>query len=159
MKRRITLSIALALVVVLVSLMSSDQVANAEPPQRFVFDTGIVKVGDGQTLILSVVAGDFNGDGHLDVGDFVFKRFVYMQGPCSGDGVCRQTIDSQSTSDPIMLMAGEAASIAVDPSDPNVIYVRAAVVSNSRDVRVNAMIIDNATGEVSAFFGPNVNTI
>jgi len=149
MHRKITLSLALALALLL-SLMSSESPVGARPPQRFVFDTGLVKVGVGQTLMVFVAAGDVNGDGRVDATDFVFRRFAYVQGPCSGDGACRQTIESQSTSDRIMLMPDEAASIAVDPSDPSGNTVRAVVVSSNRNARVTATIIDKVTGKTTS---------
>ena len=48
MKRRITLSIALVLSVVLLSLMKSDSTATAAPPQRYAYDTGYLAPGAGQ---------------------------------------------------------------------------------------------------------------
>ena len=151
MKRKLTLSIALALGIVLVSLTSTDWPVGAEPPQRFVFDTGLIKVGAGQLPLVSVAAGDFNGDGSVSGTDFVVRRFEYAQGPCTGDGVCRQAIESQTISDPMRLLPGQAASIAVDPSDPTGgIYVRAVVVSNKRSALVTASIIDTVTGKTTS---------
>ncbi len=150
MKRRITLSIALALSVVLLALMKSDSTANAAPPQRFTADTGVVALGPNQVLRIST--GDMNRDGDFSGTDDVRVRFRRMEYTLVGTdgGVWRLAIASQNTSDPITLMPGEAASIAVDPSDPNVIYVRVAVVSSRRDVRVNAFIIDDATQSITA---------
>lgn len=149
-KRKITLSIALTLSIILVLLTTSDSPVAAQPPQRFVFDTGLVKVGVGQTFILFVAAGDFNGDGRVDGTDFVFRRFAYVQGPCSADGACRQTIESQFTSNRMMLMPDEAASIVVDPSDPSGNTVRAVVMSSNRNARVTATIIDKVTGKTTS---------
>jgi len=147
MKRKLTLSIALVLGIVLFSLMSSDWRVGAEPPQRFVFDTGLIKVGAGQMLTVFVAMGDFNGDGSVDGADYVFRRFEYVQGPCTGDDVCRLAIGSQTVSAVTHLTPGQAASIAVDPSDPNGNTVRAVVVSNKRSARVTASIIDTVTGK------------
>lgn len=146
MKHKIILSIAI-MTIGLVSLTSSDSPVEAEPPQRFGFDTGIVKLGVDQALIVFVAGGDADGDGRVDGADFVFRRFVYAPGPCSSDGVCRQTIESQSTSDRKTLMPDEAASIVVDPSDPTGNTVRAMVVSNNRNARVTAAILDTVTGK------------
>ena len=146
MKRKLTLSIALTLGIVLVSLTSMDWTVGAEPPQRFVFDTGLIKVGAGQLPLVFVAAGDVNGDGSVSGTDFVVRRFEYAQGPCTNDGVCRQAIESQTVSDPMRLLPGQAASIAVDPSDPSGNTVRAVVVSNKRNARVSATIIDAVTG-------------
>src|SRR5688572_1189155 len=118
MKRRITLSIALVLSIVLVALMSSDSTVSAEPPQRYCFDTGVVARGTDQELRVTAV-------GALDLNDLFIRvnRQMFTQGVCSG-GVCRLAVSSQNTSAPMALMPGEAVSVAVDPSDPNVIYVR-----------------------------------
>ena len=150
MKIKLTLSIALALGIVLLSLTYSDWTAGAEPPQRFVFDTGLIKVGTGQLAIVSVAAGDFNGDGSVDAADYVFRRFEYAEGPCTPDGVCRQAVESQSVSDVIRLLPGQAASIVVDPSDPTGNTVRAVVVTNKRSARVTASIVDTVTGRTTS---------
>lgn len=151
MKRKLALSITLALGIVFATLASSYSPVGAEPPQRFVFDTGLVKVGAGQMLILFVAAaGDFNGDGRVEGTDFVVRRFAYMDGPCSGDGVCRQAIEAQSVSDLTRLMPGQAASIAVDPSDPTGNTMRAVVVSNRRNARVSATVFDTVTGKTTS---------
>ncbi|HKP69292.1 MAG TPA: hypothetical protein VJV05_08410 [Pyrinomonadaceae bacterium] len=147
MKQKLTLLVALALGIALVSLVSWEWTVGAEPPQRFVFDTGLTKVGTGQLLRVSVAAGDFDGDGSVSGTDFVVRRFQYGQGPCTADGVCRQGIESQSVSDPMRLMPGQGASIVVDPSDPTGNTVRAMVVSNKRSSRVSASIIDTVTGK------------
>ena len=150
MRRRIILSSALTLSIVLVSLTSTDWHVGAEPPQRFVFDTGLIKVGAGQLVLVFVAAGDFNGDGSVSGTDFVVRRFEHAQGPCTGDGVCRQVIESQTVSDPTRLLPGQAASIAVDPSDPTGNTVRAVVVSNKRSARVTASFIDTVTGKTTS---------
>ena len=142
MKRRITLSIALVLSIVLVSLMSSDSMVKAEPPQRFDWDTGLVKVGVGQTLLVTVATGDIIGDGTIAVR---FRRLEYMQTACD-DGVCRQVISAQTASAPMIIPSNEAASVVAG----NLIgtdVTRVIVTTNSRNVRVNAALIDVATGE------------
>jgi hypothetical protein len=58
MKRKITL-LAFVLVAVFTGLLKSDSTVNAEPPQRFVFDTGIIDLdleGEREVLILITVA-------------------------------------------------------------------------------------------------------
>ena len=145
MKRRITLSIALALSIVSVSLMKSDSTANAQQPERFVWDTGVITIGEGQILRMTLAKyisrdGGFRG---------VFRQLSYTQGTCNGDGVCNLAVASQDTSDPVTLMTGEAASIDFRRCiSPICGGVRGIVLSNSRDVKLNAMIIDSATGEV-----------
>ncbi len=144
MKRRITLSIALALSV-LVSLTISDSTAKAEPPQRFRAQTGIVPLGRGQQLRVAIV--DYIDEDDVGV---TFRRTEYTQSVCSG-GFCRLAVTSETTSDPIMLMRGEAASIVVNPTNRDNIYVSAVVLSNSRKAKVTAMVVDTSTQKVVAF--------
>ena len=143
MKRKIILSIALVLSVVLVSLMSSDSTAKAQQQNRFRADTGIVTLGGPNQILRVTVVGA------LDLNDLFIRlnRQSFTQDVCNG-GVCKLTVASQSTSAPILLMPGEAASFDI----PNTAFgVRAVIESNRRDVRANAMIIDSVTGEVVAF--------
>lgn len=144
MKRSITLSIALALSIVLLSLTSSDRTAQAQQQAAYSIDTGMVTLGPNQ--VLRVVAG-FD-PGPLD-GKFIrFKQIEYAQNTCN-NGVCKHTIASQNTLPPITLAPGEAASIDITPL-PNTSGVRVVVLSNYRDVKVNAMITDNATGQTTS---------
>ena len=138
------ITIALALSIVLVSLMSSDSSVQAQRPQRFTADTGVMTLGPNQLVRLSVAAGDINNDGLPVVVEFTSAG--YTQGPCNNDGVCKHTVLSQMTTAPIRLMPGEAASLNLTAGT----YGRGIVISNSRNVRVNAQIIDVATGNVDA---------
>jgi hypothetical protein len=144
MKHRIILPIALTMTVVLLSLMSSNSSVNAEPPQRFTFDTGVIMLGPNQVLRVAVV-------GALDLNDLYLIRLnrqSFTQGVCS-DGVCKLAVASQTTSDPISLMPGEAVSFEIWGNElPH--GVRGVVLSNSRSLRVNALIIDALTGEVTS---------
>jgi hypothetical protein len=81
-----------------------------------------------------------------------FRRTEYMQDACNPDGVCKLTVSSQTTSTPITLMPGEAASIDF-PSNPG--GVRGVVMGNFigtdfRNVRVTVMLI-GPTGNIEAF--------
>ncbi len=143
MKRRIILSIGLVLSIVLVSLMSSDRAVNAEPPQRFVWDTGIVTLGENQFLRVVSVDGELGG-GLYGV---VIKRIEYQQTVCEA-GICKQSVASQTTSPPLTVAPNEAVSI----DTPNGGIRRILILSNNRSVKVNAMIIDSATGKIVAFF-------
>jgi hypothetical protein len=137
MKRKITLSIALALSIVLVSLTSSDSTVNAQQQGRFfAYDSGIIALGPNQVLRIGVVnyrETDFN---------FRFRQMEYMQTACNG-GVCKLVASSQTTTNPITLMPGEAASLELVAST----YGRGIVLSRRRDLRVTAQIIDTVTGE------------
>src|SRR5688572_10468012 len=98
MRHRTTLSIALALSVVLLSVMSSDSAANTQPPpQRFRADTGLIIPGPHQILRLTIAAG--SGDDQIT---FVrFRRMEYQQGTCDSAGVCKHALSSQTITDRI----------------------------------------------------------
>ena len=146
MKRRITLSIALALSVVLVSLMSSDSTAKAQPGGlRRIADTGIVTLGPNQILRLTVVGTGFGNNPD----NLCFRRVEYGEGTCNSDGVCKHAISSQIESAMIPLVRGEGASFDI----PRTAFgVRGVVLSNNRNTRVTAMIIDTTTGEVAVIY-------
>ena len=144
MKHKITLSIALALSVVLVSLMSSDSTAKAQQPQRYRADTGLVKLGPGQ--ILRITASPAGGNY-----TFVFRQTGYMQTSCNG-GVCKLAVESQSTTNPIPLLSGEAAFYDIGGGDTGTHEVRGVVLTNSQNVKVNAAVIDGAQQDTGTLF-------
>ncbi len=137
MKRRITLSIALALSIVLVSLTSSDSSVGAQQLRRFRADTGVVKLGPNQTLRVTA-AWDLNNDGLAFVR---FSGMEYAQGACN-DGICKLSVSSIYNNNPTALMPGEAASYSFGATQT----VRAIVAGDRRNVRVTAAIIDTVTG-------------
>lgn len=146
MKRKITLSIALALSIVLLSLMSSDSTAKAEPPQRFRADTGLVTLGPNQVLRMAI-AGDFNGDGDVGGADLIFRRIGYIE----QDNI--YGVASQDTTDPIRLRSGEGASIDINPGQFDAVRGVVAgnyIGTNLRGARVTVQIIDGDTGEVES---------
>jgi len=143
MKRRITLSITLVLSVVLLSLMSSDSTAKAEPEGRRVsFDTGIVTLGPGQKLRVAVV-GDFNRDNDIRVR---FRRMGYIE----QDNLYK--VASEVTTDPITLAPGEGAVIDITlDRDMNAVrgIVNANLIGTNAAGTVTVQIID-ATGQVDS---------
>jgi hypothetical protein len=148
MKRRITLSIALTVSVVLVSLASSDSTAQAQLEGRRVADTGIVSLGPNEELRLTLMA-DFNADGKVDAADYVlFRRMEYGQETCGSDGVCKLVVTSQTTTNPIRLRPGEA--IHTSSSGGGLPGVRIVALSNHRSVRATATIINTITGETTS---------
>ncbi|HKX84852.1 MAG TPA: hypothetical protein VJL58_11570 [Pyrinomonadaceae bacterium] len=148
MKRKITLSIMLALSIVLVSLTRSDSTAKAQPPQRFFADTGFITPGPDQRLRLTISINPRDG---TFTGTLVsFTKFVYAQPTCD-DGICTVTAASQNTSEPIRLMPGEAVWIDIYAPFDQGGGVRGVVQSNDQNVQVNALIIDIATDEVVSF--------
>ncbi len=151
MKRRIALSIALALSVVLVLLASSDSTAQAQLGRRRVADTGIVSLGSNQELRLTLT-GDSNADGQVDAADYVlFRRMEYGQESCGSDGVCKLVVTSQTTTNPIRLMPGEAVSFTCIPG--SVFGVRVVVESNRR-TRVLGIVFDTSTQRVVTIIHP-----
>ena len=140
MKRSIALAVALAVSVILLSLVRSDSTTHAQLRGKlFHWDTGVVALGPNQVLRLT---GDWNGDGDTTVG---FREIKYAQGACNG-AVCKLVIISSTTSGPHTVAAGEA--IAVDLVATT--YGRGIVTSNRRDVQVTASIINTLTGETTS---------
>ena len=143
MKRRIALTMALALGCLLVSLTSSDSTARAQQQAKFRADTGIVTLGPNQ--VLRVIA-----TGETDGADFVtlrFRRIQYAKGTCNG-GVCKLGSVTDLIIDPIALMPGEATSM--DLSQNGFDGARIMVQANRRNVRATAMIINTVTGETTS---------
>ncbi|HVE58017.1 MAG TPA: hypothetical protein VNB22_14395 [Pyrinomonadaceae bacterium] len=147
MKRRIILSIALTLSVVLVLLTNSDSRVAAENPERFIADSGIISLGSNQ--VLTVTAAGFD-PGPLD-GKFIsFREIKYSpEAGCSGI-VCKLIISSQTTSAPVSLRTGEAASFTVGP-DIHGNQVRIVLLSNSRDAQLSFLISDPVSGKTSVY--------
>jgi hypothetical protein len=142
MKRRIVLSIALALGSLLVLLTSSDATALAQQQTKFRADTGIVTLGPNQ--VLRVTATVVDGNDFLAVR---FRRIQYGQGTCAGE-ICKLGSVTDLIIDPIALMPGEAASMNL--AQDGFKGVRIMVQSNRRNVRATAAIINSVTGETTS---------
>ena len=144
MKRRITLSIALVISVVLVSLMSSDSTVIAQQGgRRTVTDTGTLTLGPNEVLRLSVTPKDGTSTGTIVVR---FRRMEYAAGSCNG-GVCKHVVASQTTSDPITLARGEAVSFDIQST---AFGVRGVVLSSNANVEVRGVVFDTSTQRISA---------
>lgn len=143
MKRRMTLSCALALSIALVSLIRSDSTVHAQSTATTDPVVGFMTLGFNQVLRITVV--NINGNKSSQVR---FGQQAYTQGPCSGS-VCKHVVASQDMSAPILLAANEAASFDIPSAG---LGVRGVVVSSSRDAKVTSMIIDSATGDVVSLF-------
>ena len=143
MKRKITLSIALAVSITLLSLIKSASTVSAEPSQRFRFDTGVVTLGVNQILQVTTISGQGSGD-PIPV---EIVGLNYMPTACDG-GVCKYAVSSQNRSGPLLLAPNEAATFTCIPGS---VTVRAIVLTNSRNMRVNTVIRNTVTGEVVAF--------
>ena len=141
MKSKITLKIALVLSITILSLMSSASTTQAQPQLRRIADTGIVTLGPNQILRLTVVGTGFGNNPD----NLCFRQVEYGEGTCNSDGVCKHAISSQIESAMIPLVQGEGASFDI----PRTAFgVRGVVLSNNRNTRVTAMIINSDTGEV-----------
>ena len=141
MKRKLALSIAICLSFVWLVLLSSDSTIHAQPPEKYVWDTGVVPLGPNQVLRVTI------GPDIQDVGgNVVFRvgRTTYTAGGCNSDGVCRLT-GTNTFNGPIALMPGQAVSYELMATT----YGRGLVQSNSRNLRVRAAVID-PNGEVQA---------
>ena len=141
MKRKMTLSLMLT-TSMLLSLIGFAESVQGQQRLKPVDDTGVISLDTNEMLRLTVATGDVNGDPIA----VQFRQAAYMQASCNG-GVCKHTVVSQSTSAPVTLMPGEAASIDILS---NSFGVRAMVLSNNQNVRVNAMIVDITTGNIIA---------
>jgi len=144
MKRKIILTIALVLSLATLSLIQSDSPANAESPRRFVTDTGIIALGANQSLRITAVrsASTESDEAPSQQHMLQFRQMNYAETACNGN-VCKQAVTSVANSSMITLLPGEA-SWATFPSG----IVRGMALTNTPDVEVNVMIIDDATGEV-----------
>lgn len=140
MKQRIILSIALILSIVLVSLTSADQVAQAQNQLRAVGDTGVIKLGPGQQLRVTVAAGVFYNDLRVS-----YVRTGYTDSECRTDVACKLFVTSQTTSPVIGLSEGEA--LVVDGADL-VVWQRIMIMSNRPDVTITAIVFDTSTQRV-----------
>ncbi len=143
MKRKITLTMALVLASLLVSLTGSDSAARAQQQARYRADTGVVTLEPNQVLRVTAT-GETDGSDLLAVR---FRRIQYGQGTCSGE-VCKLGSVTDLILDPITLMAGEAAFM--DLTQDGFKGVRIMVQSNRRNVRATAMIINTVTGETTS---------
>jgi len=140
MKSRIFVALAVGIVL---SLASFTATAQKDAPLRksVMADTGILSLGQGQVLRVTVDWGDGSAEAVVR-----FRRIEYSQGICNG-GLCPLAMSSQTTSGPLTLMPGEGASM--DISDA-AFGVRGVVFSNRPDVKVTAEIVNSFTGEVTS---------
>jgi hypothetical protein len=140
MKRRMTLSIALVVCLTILSLMIPVSMTKAQNQIRFVADTGVVTLGPNQVLRITVNAG--SGD---DAVTIRFRQITY-QPVAMQQGITSLAVASQTTTAPLMLAAGEAASLELVATT----YGRGVILSNSRNVRATLQIINTSTGETTS---------
>ena len=142
MKRQSTLSIALALSFFM-SIVSFPLTAQGQqPPKRFRGDIGVITLGIGQVLRITV-----NGKDGNDTFRVRFAWMKYMPAGCNTDGVCRHTLQSQGITAPVNVGANEAASYDVQGTGGG---VRLNVFVAAGDVNGDGQIINTAAGEVTS---------
>lgn len=138
MKRRIALSIGLALSVLVSLMILPARTEGSHFRGRHRADTGVFTPGVGQILRVTVAP---TGNDPIRVR---FRGMQYMPAGCNTDGVCRQISRELDRTTPVLLSTDEAASIDF-PGDGN--GVRVVVESDSQTAKVIFQIIDMATGE------------
>ena len=141
MKRSIALSVALAVSVITLSLMSADSTARAQKQNKVRADTGVVTLGAGQLLRITVV-----NRGKAD-SKVSFRRMEYSQNACNGS-VCKHSQISELELVAVTLAPGEAASIDIANTS---LGVRAVAFMDYVDDFVVAQIIDSGYSVVSAW--------
>ena len=145
-----TRSVLIVIAIALLSMPGFGPTAQAQPPQRFEWDSGVVPLGLNQVLRVGITL-------QTDTGEILIKfqsrRMGYSQGPCNG-GVCKHTLTMQSTSGDV-LAPGEAASIDIPNNGGS--GVRGIVVSNRRNLHVTFLVIDTTTGDVVACITENAS--
>ena len=137
MKRSIAFTIALAVGVLSLALLSSDSTARAQGQNKFTWDTGVVTLGPNQILRITVASGE------PGIHEVLFRFIWYDQGICNA-GVCTHQVSLEVPSLPVSLTQNEAASFDI----PNIGAggLRGIVASKRPDLRVNGCIIDTLTG-------------
>jgi hypothetical protein len=137
--KRPTMSLVLCL---LVSMVSFSSPAQGQQGRRFRGDTGVITLGMGQVLRVTVNGRDGNDTFRVR---FAWRK--YLPSGCNTDGVCRHTIQSQGVTTPVNIGANEAASYDVQGTGGG---VRVSVFVAAGDVNGDAQIINTATGEVTS---------
>jgi hypothetical protein len=134
------IAVALAVSLTLINLVAT---MRAAPSQRYVFNTGVVKLGPNQVLRIIIDWGDGTA------GQVRFGRTTYVQGPCNSDGVCKLT-GSNTFTGPTTIGIGDVASCDVLAAGT---YGRGIVVTTSQKVHVSAAIVNATTGATEVLIG------
>jgi autotransporter-associated beta strand protein len=142
MKRKSMLSVTVALgfSLILATLVST---THAQPPQRYVYRTGVVKLGPDQVLRITIDWGDGTA------GQVRFGRTLYTQGACNSDGVC-QLSGSNTYTGATTLERGVVASCDVLAAGT---YGRGILVTTSQKVQVSAAIVNATSGATDVLIG------
>ena len=149
---RVSTVLALSLFISMLSFPSATQ---AQPrPNRFSADTGVVYIGGTQVLRVTV-----NGMGGADAIRVRFTFMKYMPAGCNNDGVCRHTVESQGETAPVLLEAGEAASLDVQGTGAGVrVLIQVITANNAVGARATLQLIDGTTGKVISWMDTDLFT-
>jgi hypothetical protein len=119
---------------------------SAQPrPNRFRGDTGVITLGLGQVLRITIASEGFESNA-------VAVRFAWMKyGPavCNAEGVCRHVIQSQGVTAPVNVGPSQAASFDLSGSGDGV-RIEVLANSDSANTEDSMIIINAATGEVTS---------
>ena len=114
---------------------------------RAVADTGVITIGPNQILRIS-------GDG-VDQDDVIALRFrrIGYQATFEAPGITRYSRVSNVITNPILVTGGDGVSFSVQGNQIGTDATRVIVMSNRPNVRVNAALIDAATGTTQVLVG------
>ena len=142
MKRQSTLSLVMA-VGLFVSMVSFPLQAQPQP-RRFRADTGVITLGIGQVLRITIASEGFE--------DGIKARFAwikYMPAGCNTEGVCLHAVQSRGVTAPVNVHGNEAASFDMQGTGGGVrVEVLADYNPNGTVDAADLMIINTSTGEV-----------
>ena len=145
MKRRVTISIAIAFSIISVLLMSSDSSVEAQNQLRYTAGTGIITLGENQNLSLTI-----NGSSGNDAIAIRFRRTVYVKTNCT-DGVCRYVIETQTTTGQMLSAPNQSSKLdlmgnQIGPDRA----VSIEVLSSSPKAVATMQLTDALTGQVES---------
>jgi hypothetical protein len=135
-----SIAIALSISLTLITFVST---AQAQQPERYFYNTGVVKLGPNQILRVTIDWGDGM------VGQVRFGRTMYAQGPCNADGVCKLAGSNMYTGANTLAQGDVASWDALTAGT----YGRGIVVTTSQKVKVIAAIVDATTGTTNVLIG------
>lgn len=148
MKRQTTLSIALALCLLLSSTGLVPTAHGQQPQMRYRAGVGPIQLGENQAILLTLSGGvsdTLAGDENVSF-SINFVKITFAAGECSGDNTCKLTMTSRSTSGPLLVEPGEAVSTLIE-HDGGGAAVSLNFWSDSRKVQANALIVDKVTAK------------
>jgi hypothetical protein len=135
-----TLRLPLALVLTL-SLAAPAAPAPVPSGSDVAADTGIVSLGPNQVLRVTA----FWLLPYIEQENiFRFRRTEYSAGACTG-GVCALSVASQTTSAPVTVPPGGAATLEVAGGSAG---SRVVLLSGGRGARLTAQVVDATTGQI-----------